>query len=184
MFARALPSFHPAPLLASPRIPVIPIISTRARPFANSNHSRTYETRGGGWGCPGPTNRSARPASLLVLPRSNNMLQGMAPHDLLPLACPERSRRVTNHHHQSLSSLSSLSPAHCAPAPMVRESPHCWTWKHPAAPRCLIPRADKGWGRPHDALAQPSSASRPQVVLRRWGRKADRVRLGQRTLVG
>src|SRR5882757_6416775 len=28
--------------------------------------------------------------------------------------------------------------AHCAIAPMVRESPDCWTWKHPAAPRCLI----------------------------------------------
>ncbi len=32
--------------------------------------------------------------------------------------------------------------------------------------------------------AQPRSASRPQVAIRRWGRKADRVRLGQRTLVG
>ena len=32
--------------------------------------------------------------------------------------------------------------------------------------------------------AQPSSASKPQFLLRRWGRKADRVRLGQRTLVG
>jgi hypothetical protein len=31
---------------------------------------------------------------------------------------------------------------------------------------------------------QPRSASKPQFPIRRWGRKADRVRLGQRTLVG
>ncbi len=32
--------------------------------------------------------------------------------------------------------------------------------------------------------AQPIIASKPQVLLRRWGRKADRVRLGQCPLVG
>jgi hypothetical protein len=54
-----------------------------------------------------------------------------------------------------------LRPTHCAPASLVPKSPHCWSQKHSAAPRCLIPRADKGWGRAQSDDAQPSSASRP-----------------------
>jgi len=168
--------------------PLTRAFPTLARPLPNLPIFNIFPSIGGRVP-PGPTNSSELLASPTRSTRSNHMhrtptlacpeLAEVAFPQLAEVACPERSRRVTG-----LPAEASAKEGHCAPAPMVGESPHCCTWKHPAAPRCLIPRADKGWGITQDAAAQPSSASKPQVALRRWGRKADRVRLGQRTFVG
>jgi hypothetical protein len=164
--------------LSASSSPLTPLLSPLARPTSNMPVFYLLSNRGSPG--PGHTIWSNRSASLIASARSKHMLmlEEVALDDLLPVTSHQLLPPVTNHHSPV------TLPTHCAPAPLMRESPHCWTWKHPAASRCLIPRADKGWGNPHDALAQPSSASRPQVALRRWGRKADRVRLGQRTLVG
>lgn len=58
--------------------------------------------------------------------------------------------------------------------------------KHFRSLRCLILRADKGWDFATPGKSSPAEASR-FVFARNWGeggRKADRVRLGQRPLLG
>jgi len=78
----------------------------------------------------------------------------------------------------------SLPPSHCAHNPLVQQSHCCWLpavrgtlgfdqraeqapplqgRKHSTAPRCLIPRADKGWGKLPENGQPNSIASGPWV---------------------
>ena len=80
----------------------------------------------------------------LVRPIGQTTMQASLPSPFSPYVNLEsdplpHGSRVTGHW--------SPCPSHCALARKVPKSPHCWSQKHSAARRCLIPRADKGWGR-------------------------------------
>src|SRR6266404_1273271 len=130
------------------------------------------------------SNRNARLRSRGMLSSHPGALAGIALAGITSLAAISLMAQEKTQKDTGKDKELSRPPGPLLLAPQGAKISRLLDLEHPAAPRCLIPRADKGWGRAHDTDAQPSSASKPQFLLRGWGRKADRVRLGQRTLVG
>jgi hypothetical protein len=151
--------------LSATSSPLTPLLPPLARPTLN--HPVVYKLQTIGGGVVQPIDQTTHKP--LGSTRSNHMLQGMAPYDFLP---------VTNH--QSPATL--LAPLRSSPlGAKITLLLDLETFGRP-----MVSNTKSGQRLGHTVRrrAQPRSASRPQFLLRRWGRKADRVRLGQRTLVG
>jgi hypothetical protein len=181
--------------ISSPLTPVFPPL---ARPILNSHIFNIFPTTGGRV----PPLVRPMPSSTPGTPFSRMALRVFSDLPIWRLAFPgsdEANRHIPSLHTgdepRATGSLSASPPVTIHQSPVTLLAP---LRSSPLGAKITTLLERETFGRPtvsntqsgqrlgHTVRtpAQPSSASKPRFLLRRWGRKADRVRLGQRTLVG
>jgi len=157
---RLQPIASPSPL--TPTFPTLAPLQPNLCPFY------ILQTTGGG-GCPRSDQLVHPRRKQFSFPRSNHMRQ------LPPISA---SPRVTGHGSRATPPVPlRSSPLNAKITPLL--APETFA-RSTVSNNMSGPRLQ----RSATSSAQPTIASSPQVLLRRWGRKADRVRLGQCPLVG